>query len=557
MSSSKLSVLNCGASQFAFGVFSLEGAEPVMERLVTRDLSYDFSEEDQWLSATLGGLREAVSEEKISGSVQVILPGFLLLTKTLRIAHVEGAKQAQMIAYEAQQSIPYQLSDLNWSYQVLSDDGIETEVLFIGIRSSICQRFCDEVTKLGFQPVSVNASTILDYNAFQLTYPDEAADALVVNIGARASNLTFIQKSGFFVRNITLGGNALTQSVADNLGKSFPEAERIKVNYFSSEHADHTSTEILDNATNNFMRRLSQEITRSIVNFRQQKKGSAPKRILLTGRSALIPGLAEFLGESQRVEVAFFEPGQHITTGPGFDLDSRQSMEVFQASELIGEAAKGLVPNGVGVDLLPEDLRREMAFKRRKPWLVAAALVLAASPAPFYLQAKEATADYRAAATEVRAALPERRSEYERIENLVAKIEEAKALVDRFDDLVNSKANWILFFSDLQDALYDIGDVWLDELRVNRMERGGQVRYQLRVEGRLLIRQEDSDEVVAMNEIDETLLSNRIRTLSDRFIASPFIADRVSLQIDFQAIQEGQPLLPFEFVFSIEPERPL
>ena len=98
MSSSKITVLNCGASQLALGVFSDDGSEPVLERLVVRDLDYDFSEEEHWLSATLGALRTAVSEAKVSGEIQVILPGFLLLSKTLRIAHVEGPKQAQMIA---------------------------------------------------------------------------------------------------------------------------------------------------------------------------------------------------------------------------------------------------------------------------------------------------------------------------------------------------------------------------------------------------------------------------------------------------------------------------
>tara|TARA_R100000027_G_scaffold67749_1_gene68499 strand:- start:23096 stop:24766 length:1671 start_codon:yes stop_codon:yes gene_type:complete len=556
MSSSKISILNCGASQFAFGVFSVEGPEPTMERLVTRDLGYDFSEEEQWLSATLGGLREAVSEEKISGEVQVILPGFLLLTKTLRIAHVEGGKQAQMIAYEAQQSIPYQLSDLNWSYQVLSDDGIETEVLFIGIRSAICQRFCDEISKLGFQTVSVNASTILDYNAFQLAHPEGAENSLIVNIGARASNLTFIQDSGFFVRNINLGGNALTQSLADSLGKSFVDAERIKVNYFATEHTDHSSTEIIDNATASFMRRLSQEITRSIVNFRQQKKGASPKKILLTGRSALIPNLTEFLRESQRVEVEFFQPGAQIQISPSANLDSN-SMEIFQASELIGEAAKSSVPNGVGVDLLPEELRQEMAFRRKKPWIVAAALVLAAAPVPFFLQASEQAAQYEAAEDQIRLALPSREEEYRQIESLIEDINEVETQVDRFDDLVNSKANWIQFFSELQGALHNIGDVWLDEVKVDRMEQGGEVRYHLNVDGRLLVRQEDSEEVVQMSEINETLLSNRIRTLSEVFTASPYISERISLRIDFKSIQEGRPLLPFEFVFSIDPQRPL
>ncbi len=562
MSSPKISVLNCGASQFALGVFSLDGSVPKMERLVTRSLSYDFSEEEQWLSATLSGLREAASQEKISGEVQVVLPGFLLLTKTLRIAHVEGGKQAQMIAYEAQQSIPYQLSDLNWSYQVLSDDGIETEVIFIGIRSSICRRFCDEISKLGFQTVSVNASTILDYNAYQLansyqiTDPEGEAEALVVNIGARASNLTFIQKSGFFVRNISLGGNALTQSLADSFGKGFTEAERIKINYFTSEHADHSTTEVIDKATNSFMRRLSQEITRSIVNFRQQKKGAAPNRILLTGRSALIPGLTDFLSEAQRMEVSFFEPGKYIKLGSNANVEP-DSMEIFQASELIGEAAKTLVRNGVGVDLLPEELRKEMAFKRKRPWIVAAALVLAAAPVPFFLQAKATAEEYEAAEQEVQRELPGRQAQYREIESLIETIQRETTEVDRFDELVNSKSNWIQFFAGLQSALHEIRDVWLDEVKVDRLERGGETRYLLNVEGRLLVRQEDSNEVVATGEMDEELLSNRIRTLSEGFTASRFISERVSMRIDFQAVQEGRPLLPFEFVFSIDPERPL
>ncbi len=556
MSSSKISVLNCGASQLALGVFSTDGAEPVLERLVVRDLDYDFSEEEQWLSATLGALRNAVSEAKVSGEVRVVLPGFLLLSKTLRIAHVDGPKQAQMVAYEAQQTVPYQLSELNWSYQVLSDDGIETEVLFIGIRTNICQRFCDEVTKMGIRPVSVNASTILDYNAFQITHPDEA-DTLVINIGARASNLTFVQESGFFVRNINLGGNALTQSIADSLGKSFSEAEAIKVVYFSSGNEVGSSGDVLDKASQGFMRRLSQEITRSIINFRQQKKGAAPQRILLTGRCSLVPGLAEYLAESQRVEVDFFKPMEQVATSPDLDLGEMGTGVPLQLSELIGEAGKERARNGVGVDLLPEYLRREMAFKRRRGWFVAAALLLAAAPIPFYLQARQETEKYQAAAREVRTHLPPLEEESERMEQILREIEEARTRVERFDDLVLSRANWIFFFSELQEALFDIGDAWLDELRVNRMESDGQVRYQLMVEGRILVRPEEEGGQVDSTRIDRTLLSNRIRTLSDRFIASPFIDERISLRIDFQAIQAGQPLLPFELVYSVEPDRPL
>jgi len=53
------------------------------------------------------------------------------------------------------------------------------------------------------------------------------------------------------------------------------------------------------------MRRMGQEITRSIVNYRRQKGAAAPKRILLNGRGALLEGLSEQLATSQKVNVEF------------------------------------------------------------------------------------------------------------------------------------------------------------------------------------------------------------------------------------------------------------
>ena len=109
----------------------------------------------------------------------------------------------------------------------------------------------------------------------------------MINIGARSTNLLFRNLDGFFVRNIQLGGNSLTQNIADSLGKSFTQAEAIKHKFFGgdSDYSDDDSgAKLLNSCAESFMRRMSQEITRSIVNYRRQKGGAAPKRILLNGR---------------------------------------------------------------------------------------------------------------------------------------------------------------------------------------------------------------------------------------------------------------------------------
>ena len=61
-------------------------------------------------------------------------------------------------------------------------------------------------------------------------------DVLLINIGARSTNLLFKNAAGgFFVRNIQLGGNSLTQNIADSLGKPFAQAEEIKHKFFNGQ----------------------------------------------------------------------------------------------------------------------------------------------------------------------------------------------------------------------------------------------------------------------------------------------------------------------------------
>ena len=112
-------------------------------------LDYDYSEDDAWLGAVEVALLELSQVHKISGKASFIIPGNQVLTKNIRIPHVEEAKRAQIIAFEAQQNIPYPLHEVVWDSQVVGDDGVETEVLFIACKSSVVGEFCQSVSVAG------------------------------------------------------------------------------------------------------------------------------------------------------------------------------------------------------------------------------------------------------------------------------------------------------------------------------------------------------------------------------------------------------------------------
>ncbi len=573
MSSSKSLIINCGASHVSAAVFSARGSQLVLEDLVTDELKYDFAQEDQWLPAVTTSLRTVLSQRKLRGNATLILPSYLLLTKPIKVPHVEASKQAQIIAFEAQQAIPYPLTEVVWGSQVVADDGVETEVVLIAVKSDIAERFCGYATGVGLVPVGLEASSILDYNAYRYAYADSTEETLLINVGARSSNLMFIGQNGFYVRTIALGGNSLTQNLADNLGKGFAQAETVKVAFFSGQSRvsnEDPAVQILQNTAQMFMKRLSQEITRSIVNYRRQNAGRAPARILLTGRGSLLPGLSEHLAETQKMAVDYFNPTQGLALGAGVTHDSLAGVQT-QLSEVVGQAARLVLPQGVGINLLPAPVAERIAFRARKPFLFVAAACLALAPLPVVLNEV-------GQANQLELTLGAMKAKTRPLESLQSRIadtrRDAQAIRDQIsqiESLVNTKSNWITFFTEIQDRLTQVKDVWLEDLKVVR-ERpaatqsdgglggdglGGEAApaalppptYHVLVSGRMLLRDFDPNNPGEFQK----RATQRINRLFEGITDSQFIEKVEGESYDFS----DRRILRFRVTLVVNPSKPL
>ncbi|MBL6838894.1 MAG: pilus assembly protein PilM [Puniceicoccaceae bacterium] len=555
MSSSKQLIINCGASRVTAAVVSSNGGALQIEKLLTEALRYDYSNDEAWLSAVGTALHALHGQHNLSGKASFIIPGNQVLTKTIRIPHVEVSKRAQIIAFEAQQNIPYPLHEVVWDSQVVGEDGVETEVLFIACKSNTIDEFCGEVKRAGFIVDTIHAATVLDYNAIQFAYPELDEDVLLINIGARSTNLLFKNSDGFFVRNIQLGGNSLTQNIADSLGKPFAQAEEIKHKFFNGDldySDDDSGAKLLTSCSDSFTRRMSQEITRSIVNYRRQKSGAAPKRILLSGRGALLEGLSEQLATTQKVSVEFFDPLQNVTLAG--EIVSDTTALGLEISEIIGAAARDMVADGAGVNLLPDEIQKEMEFASKKPFLLVGAICLALAPWPAFLGYQQLSAGYidAAKATEAQVApLQQRQSK------ILDNADQAQALsqsIRMVEGLMNSKTNWIQFFAELQQSLSTVEDTWLDSLAVLRENpKGGSPSYEVVLEGQMLVRETANGE----GAIDQEVLSRRIKSLQSSFESSEFIVSSNPPAINWSSLRSGLNVLPFTINLVVDTSKPL
>ncbi len=569
MSSTKSLIINCGASHVAAAVFSASAGKLVLEQLVTQDLAYDLTVEEAWLKALADALKElGKSHAWVRGKATFILPGYQLFTRPIKVPHVEAAKQAQIIAFEAQNNMPFPINEVVWGSQVISDDGVETEVILIAQKAEQANRFCGMMKSCGLEPVSLEPASILDYNAYRLAHEGEQEDTLLVNIGARSTNLTFVSPAGFFVRNVNLGGNAFTQMVADGLGKPFGQAEEVKVAFYSGRTSfdpNDPAVAPLQQKAQDFMKKLTQEITRSIVTYRRASSRAAPQRILLTGRGALLHGLSEFLCESQKASVDYLNPTTALQFAAGVDQAAADQV-YYQMSELVGAGAALTLPNAVGVNLLPTHVSEGLRFNKQKPFLALAAICLALAPAvPLVMYQAQQSAD-KSALTKVQNRNAELQALAGQIADTTAQAKQVRAQVSQFEGLVNSRSNWILFFGDLQKILTNVKDVWLDELKIDREQAavpptppGAQPPppappvYKLMIKGRMLLRDYDPNNPGAFRQDAATA---RVQDLLKRFTTDTNFVKSVDQDYTLDFTTDRR-LVQFNCTLEIDPNKPL
>jgi type IV pilus assembly protein PilM len=385
-------ILNCGNSHISANVFSVNGEELVLEQSLLETLHRDLTKDQIWMDSVIKAV-ENISQ-KIKGNVRVILPGSMLISKTIRVPHVEPEKQRKIVSFELSQKMPLPLSDLVWDYIVIDDDGVEEEILAFAVKPEIVEKFCDKLVKLGINPVQITPAPVLDYLAIRHVMGDMEAgnEALVINIGAKTTNLLFINQTGYLIRTIAIGGNTMSQSISDSLGITFEKAESLKKAYFSGEiklAEDDASKTAISNANNQFLARASQEITRSVVTIKRLKKGQSPKTIYLTGRGAFLPGLNEYLQETQQINVQYFNPliGLKISNNVPAEI---HGLFPFILGEPIGMARfiffESSNEQNKNLNLLPKDKIASIGIKKKTPILILSLLLFSVLPVPSALK---------------------------------------------------------------------------------------------------------------------------------------------------------------------------
>ncbi|CAM3109192.1 pilus assembly protein PilM [Rariglobus hedericola] len=571
MSSPRVLAVDSGAGHVACGLFSsAKNGRLVLEQFALESFNPDASLEAQWTELVSQSLSAAARRAGASGSAVLSVPGHHTLTKFVKTPAVDKAKRDKVIQFEAQQNIPYPLPEVVWDYLTVSDDGLDLEVMLAAVKLDVAEALCHSIQDAGVSASSIAPSTVALYRSFKYNYPDASGPVLVVNIGARSTNLLFIDGNRFFIRTIALAGNSVTQTIADELKQEFSHAESLKLQVLGGTsdlpESSPARTTVL-HAAQSFIGRLHMEITRSTVNYRRQNGAEQPATIYVTGGGSLVPDLTTTLADKLKISVEVFDPLRNVEVSASAAL-ARDYAPVL--ADLIGLAV-GNAAGEKSFTLLPPAIGEAIAFRKQQPFYIgAAALVVLALALPIvHFNQRAAVSAEQAQLLEARLQ-PLRALKNADTANL-AKIETLKNEITAIQGLVESKSNWINFFTDLQQRLVKVQDVWLEKLQVLRPAPGDTVTasaggffgadtsgannasvqpvatvLRLNLSGRLLDRANPTSKVSP-----DSL--NRVRSLLASFADSQFISS-----VEKETFNTNQPgILSFDFILVVDPKKPL
>src|SRR6266853_3163600 len=343
-----------------------------------KSLGAEGAQESTREATILKALQEMMAEKGVKArNVNVCAPGFHVFSKFVKLPPVDAGKVTQIIQYEAQQNVPFPLAEVVWDYQILgSTPGGELEVLLVAIKADIVEGLFRVTESAGLHLQVADVSPAALCNAFRYNYGDLDDCTMLLDIGAKTSNLLFFEKGKVFSRSINLGANSITQDFANESKLKFDAGEKIKIEEgFVSlggayEEPENPHQAAISKIARQFMTRLHIQVNQTMQFYRGQQGGSAPQRLFLSGGASIMPYTAQFFAEKLNVPVEYFNPFRSVQIDPAVNLEELARV-AHSLGEVVGLGLRNLPHCPVELNLMPESTLKWQSFNQKKPYLIA------------------------------------------------------------------------------------------------------------------------------------------------------------------------------------------
>ncbi len=223
-------------------------------------------------------------------TVVISVPGRLVLSRFTRLPPVAEHRYADIIAYEADQQIPFDLEEMSWYWHARkAADMPDINASILAIKKDLVEAQLEVFEKAGFAAIhAVQSDAVALYNALE-SLGLFGKRAVVLDIGWNSTELIIAGSDDFWIRTIPIGGEGFVKCISKSFKLSAAKAKKLLETVAESKYA----TQLLQSLKPVFAD-LLQEVQRS-VGFWQSTHRNEIDNLYVTGGVSQVPGLKEYL----------------------------------------------------------------------------------------------------------------------------------------------------------------------------------------------------------------------------------------------------------------------
>lgn len=382
-----------------------------------------------------------------------------VFTRFVKLPSVGEDQVDQIVGFEAQQNVPFPINEVVWDYQLVDQgNSAEVEVVLVAIKSDLLDEINDAVEGSGLKTTVVDVSPMAIYNAYRYNYGDLQDCSLIIDIGARTTNLIFVEPRKVFSRSIPIGGTKVTEAIAKDFNEPFASAEERKrqVGFVSLggsyQDPDDPDVARVSKMIRNTMTRLHAEISRSISFYKAQQHGSSPQRVFLSGGTATLPYMREFFHEKLQLPVEFFNPLRNVQVASNLNVEEI-GRSAHTLGEMVGLALRGALSSPMELNLRPASVVRRQRTSEQIPYFVMAGLCLLLALGGVWFFYDRAAAQTQGVIEQLDQKIAPLSAVQSRIDRVNNSIKQQEATAAPLLGALKDREEWTKMFNELQARL--------------------------------------------------------------------------------------------------------
>ena len=245
-------------------------------------------------------------------NVAISIGGFSVIVKKIAVQNMSEEQLQETIHFEAEQYIPFDISDVNLDFQILGENESnpnQMDVLLVAARREMIDEYVNVIQLAGLNTCVIDIDAFALQNIFEINHGTEEEIVALIDIGAGKTSLNILKdNSSIFMRDVSLGCGQINQKIASFVDCSLEVAEQIK----QGELTDKLPQEKLNEVILSVVSDWCSEIKRALDFFYSTFTEDRIKKIFISGGGANISQLSRLLASETSCEVEIINPFENL-----------------------------------------------------------------------------------------------------------------------------------------------------------------------------------------------------------------------------------------------------